>query len=60
MKKLNFIQRLLHNKLGWAYPTEKLADDAFQPVFRCVCGGDCAQDSTNAWFHLGADPIIIK
>ena len=55
MKKLNFLQKFLHNKLGWGYPTCGLptGGDSFQPTYTCICEVPLARDSTGALFHLG-------
>lgn len=50
---LKFLKRFAHNKLGWGYPVGMVEKDAFQPVYKCECGGRVTQDSTGAWFHLG-------
>lgn len=61
MKKLNFLQRFAHNKLGWGYIDERcvIQGDYFQPTYTCLCGSKLARDSNGDAFHLEI-PRVIK
>lgn len=61
MKKLNFLQRFAHNKLGWGYIDERcvIGGDAFQQTYTCLCGAKLTHDSNGDAFHL-SEPRIIN
>lgn len=50
---INKIQKWLHDKLGWGYPTGILERNPIQDVSGCrFCQGRLTQDSQGNWFHL--------
>lgn len=50
------IQKLLHDWLGWGFPTGyQSGGDDFQPTQFCkFCDYRLAQDSNGDWFHLSS------
>ena len=56
------IQKLLHDWLGWGFPTGyQLGGYGFQPTQFCkFCDYHLAQDSNGDWFHLSSKQVSSK